>query len=245
MAKEVFAGGRKDKRRTRATTAIARAESALKAAQARKRELTFAVAAVNLAGARIGGYPAGLETDPDAIVALEEQAYVASPSHRTRNSLLAGLLFRAGRRLARTQPVYARMAEKTRLSTIDTILVGLAVNGERLPLRDAARQDSDVRRAVDLIREGYRADPEYEAGPSTWRLLRAFDPDEGTKMARTYLEDESAQLSLAIERRVEPVSASAALSACWAAEMAGKGANGRAILKEYADRGVALPIESP
>ncbi len=64
-------------------------------------------------------------------------------------------------------------------------------------------------------------------------------------MAQTYLEDESAQLFIAIARRVEPTSASVALSGFWAAEMAGKGSEGRAILKEYAARGVPLPIESP
>jgi predicted negative regulator of RcsB-dependent stress response len=244
MAKDVYAGGRKEERRTKATTAIARAESALEAARARKRDLTFAVAAANLAKARMDGYHAGLEADADAIVALAEEAHAAAPSYQTRHSLAACLLFRAGRRLAHAQPAYARMAERTRLSTSDRFLIGVAVNGED-PLRAAARQDSDVRRAVDRIREGYRLDPEYEADPWTWSLLHALDPQEGTKMARTYLEDESAQLSIAIERKVEPVSASAALSAFWAAEMAGKSADGRAILKEYAARGVPLPIESP
>ncbi len=86
--------------------------------------------------------------------------------------MVASLLFRAGRRLARTQPAYARMADKTRLSTSDIFLVGIAVNGEN-PLRDAARQDTDVRRAVNLIREGHRIDPEYEADTWTWSLLRA------------------------------------------------------------------------
>ena len=64
-------------------------------------------------------------------------------------------------------------------------------------------------------------------------------------MARTYLEDESAQLSVAIEHRVEPAPRRPPSVLFWAAEMAGKDADGRAILKEYAARGVPLPIESP
>ena len=121
-------------------------------------------------------------------------------------------------------------------------LVGVSLNGEN-PLRDAARQDSDVRRAVDLIRGAYRDAPEHEASPWAWSLLNAIDPDEGAKLAQTYLENEFAQLAQAIQQRVKPVSAATALSAFWAAEMVGKNADGPAILEAYAARGVPLPIE--
>ena len=138
---------------------------------------------------------------------------------------MAALLFRAGRRLARTQPAYARMAEKTRSSTTDSDLIGVALNGKD-PLRSAARQDPDVRRAVDLIREAYRDDPSYEATPWAWSLVRAFDPQEADRIAQTYLKDESAQLSRVIRSKLEPASASAALSLYWAAEMVGPNAGG-------------------
>ena len=216
----------------------------MKLSRARKPDLTFAVAAANLANARINGYNAGLETDPNAVIALAEDAYAAAPSHATRKTLIDGLLFRAGHRLAQSQPAYARMAEKTRLSTSHAFLVGIALNGQD-PLRDTARQDSDVRRATDLIRAAYHDDPEYEAGPWTWSLLHAMEPEEGARMAQTYLSDESARLSRAMLHRVDPISASAALSLFWAAEMVGKDADAPAILKAYALRGVPLPIESP
>jgi tetratricopeptide (TPR) repeat protein len=241
-AKSLYAGDRKEQRRAAAIGAIRRAESARKAAKARRRDLTFAVAAAGLANGRMSGHHAGVETDADAVVSPAEEAHAAAPSYQTRGVLVDALLFRAGRRLARAQPAYARMAEKTRQSTTDADLIGVALNGED-PLRDAARQDPDVRRAVDLIRAAYRDDPDYEAVPWAWSLLRALDPQEGARMARTYLDNESAQLSRAIQKHLEPVSASAAMSLYWAAEMVGQDAGGADILKAYSARGVPLPIE--
>ena len=243
-AKSIYAGGRKEQRRTAAAGAIRRAEAALKSARARSRDVTFAIAATRLANARMSGHHAGVETDADGVVALAEEAHAAAPSYQTRSVLMAALLFRAGRWLARTQPAYARMADKTRSSTTDSDLIGVALNGED-PLRTAARQDPDVRRAVDLIREAYRDDPSYEATPWTWSLVRAFDPQVADRMAQTYLKDESAQLSRVIRSKLEPASASAALSLYWAAEMVGPNAGGADILRAYAARGVPLPIDSP
>ena len=81
-AKSIYAGGRKEQRRTAAAGAIRRAETALKAARARSRDVTFAVAATRLANARMSGHYAGVETDADGIVALAEER---TPRHpRTR-----------------------------------------------------------------------------------------------------------------------------------------------------------------
>jgi hypothetical protein len=185
-----------------------------------------------------------VKADADAIVALAEDAHDAGPSYQTRSILMFALLFRASRRLADAHPSYARMAETNRLSTTDSDLIGVAINGAN-PLADAARKDPDVGRVVDLIREMYRDDPGYEAVPWTWNLLRAIDPQAAGKLAHTYLTNESAQISRTIQKRVEPASASAALSFYWAAEMVGENADGLAILKAYAARGVLLPIELP
>ena len=216
----------------------------MKRARARSRDITFAVAASGLASARMNGHFAGSEADADAIIGLAEEAYATAPSYQTRSVLMYALLFRAGRRLAQTQPSYARMAEKTRLSTTDSDLIGVALHGEN-PLREAALRDPDVRQAVTLIREAYREDPDYEAVPWCWSLLSAVDPDEGARMVQAYLKNESAQLSRAIQKRVEPASATAAMSLYWAAEMVGQNADGPAILRAYAARGVPLPIELP
>ncbi len=244
MAKDIYAGGRKDERRTKATSAIKRAEAALTAARARKPDRTFAAAAAGLGAARFAAFHVGLDADADAIVSLAESADASAPSHRTRGMMIASLLFRAGRRLARSQPAYAKMAEKTRLSTPDNYLIAIALHGAN-PLRDAARQDPDVRRAVDLIREAYHADPKYEADAWTWSLLVALDPDEGARMAQTYIKDESTRISREILQRIDPTSAPTALTLYWAAEMLGKPNDGRAILDAYAARGIPLPTPSP
>jgi hypothetical protein len=243
-AKDVDAGALEDQRRTAAAGTIARAESTLKAVRARKRDLTIAAAAANLARARLRGYCAGLDADADAILALAEEAFAASPSYGTRNLLVSALLIRAGRRLAQSQPAYARMVAKAGPATGHDLLIGIALNGEN-PLRDEARQDSDVRAAVNLIQGAYRDDPEYWACPWAWSLLHALYPAEAAKMAETYFANESAQFSRAVERQVKPRFVTTALSAFWAAEMVGKNADGPAILKAYAAQGVPLPFEPP
>jgi len=242
--RDYLAGKRDDEIRQRTTAEIARAEAALLAARANQRDLTVAVAATGAARNRIMGYAVGLDTDRDAIVTLAEEAYAIAPAHRVRSTLIAGLLFRASGRLARSQPAYATLEAKTRRSSGDASLIGIALGGDSA-LRDAASKDPDVRRAVDLIREAYRKDPKYEAGPWSWSMLRASHPQEAARMSETYLKDESSQITQAIKRRVEPCSASVPLNAYWTAEMKGKVADSRAVIEEYAARGVPLPIGSP
>ncbi len=246
QARENYAGGRQVQERTEATGAILRAAATFKAVLARKpkHDPTFALAANHLARTLMSGSYAGIAADPNTIVALAEEAHAASPSYGTRELVISTLLFRAGRRMAHTQPVYARMAEQTRFSTTDVDLIAVALNGPN-PLRDAARQDPDIRRAADLMRQIYRDDPEYEASPWTWSVIHALDPDEAAKIAQTSVQNEPAQITRAIQQRVEPVSASVALSVYWAAEMVGKNADGPSILGAYAARGVPLPIVSP
>lgn len=76
-------------------------------------------------------------------------------------------------------------------------------------------------------------------------MLRADHPPEAARMSETYLKDQSSQISRAIKRRVEPCSAAVPLNAYWVGEMQGKAADSRAIVKEYAARGVPLPIDPP
>ena len=190
------------------------------------------------------GYPLGLDTDRDAIVALAEEAYAAVPAQRVRGTLIAGLLFRAGGRLARSQPAYAKLEAKTRRSAGNAALIGVALGGDSA-LREAVSKDPDVRRAVDLIREAYRADPQNEAGAWSWSMLRASHQEEAAKLSETYLKDESNQISRAITRRVEPCAASVPLNAYWTAEMQGKVGDSRAVIEEYLARGVPLPIGPP
>ena len=109
--------------------------------------------------------------------------------------------------------------------------------GADSPLRNSASKNSGVRRAIDLIREVYRQDPEDEAGAWAWSLLRAVYPQDAARMAETYLKDESSQISRAINRRVEPCEASVPLSAYWVAQMQGKVPDSRLVIEEYTARG--------
>ena len=136
---DYFTGRRDDEIRKRATAEIARAEAALEAARAKKRDLTFAVAAATVVHKRITGYPLGLDTDRDAIVSGAEQAYAAAPAHAVRSTLIGALLFRAGGRLAHSQPAYAKLEAKARRSAGDAALIGFALGGDSA-LREAAQR---------------------------------------------------------------------------------------------------------
>jgi hypothetical protein len=242
--REYLSGSRDDELHKRATANFARDQATLDAARAKKHQPTFAAAAAGAVRNRYSSYAIGLDADRDAAVALAEEAYAAAPSYGSRSALITSLLFRAGGRLARSQPAYAKLEAKTRRSTGDAYLIGFVLGADS-PVREAASIDPDVRRAIDLVREAYRQDPQDEASAWAWSLLRAVYPQDAAKMAETYLKDESSQISRAIKRRVEPCDASVPLNAYWVAQMQGKVPDSRPVIEEYAARGVPLPVEAP
>ena len=74
-------------------------------------------------------------------------------------------------------------------------------------------------------------------------MLRGADPAAAARLAEALKRDELGKVERAIERQLSPLSASDALQACWALQAEGKEAEGLAILKECARRGVPLPFD--
>ena len=245
MAKEIYAGGRKDESAPSATSRDRRAEAALKAAPGpqTRSDLRRGRRRPGQRSHRAATMPAW-KPMPTRSSPWRRRRTPRPPRTRPVTCLVAGLLFRAGRRLARTQPAYARMAEKTRLSTSDTLPGRYrAQRREPAPRRGAAGCRRPPGRRPDP--RGISPRPGVRGDPWTWSLLRGLIPMRPTGWPRPTSRTSPPSSPSPSSKGSNRSPRQSALSGYWAAEMAGKSADGRAILKEYAARGVPLPIESP
>jgi hypothetical protein len=214
---------------------------ALRKGAPRGAGVTFAVAASHLASTLTSIGEEGEAGDPERVVALAEEAHAAAPSAATHSALREALLYRASRALARQVPAYQQMATRTRRSLGASYLIAAALSREG-PARAAALRNADVQRALQLVRESNERFPD-DPGEWSWAMLRAAHPEDAAKLAAALTKDELHEVKRAVDRKLSPVSATAALQAYWAAQMAGKDAEGRAALKAAAARGVPLPFD--
>jgi hypothetical protein len=228
------------KRRDEMHASVHRQEAILSAARS-KGGVTFAVAASKLAALKAGGPELGLEADAGEMVRLAEEAHAAAPSQATRQALVAVLLFRADRTLARQEPAYAAMAGRSQRALSAGYLIA-DVLGQTGPVRERARKDPDVQRVVELVREEGQICPQ-DVGPWGWALLRGGNPGEADRAGQVVLADTVSQVQRALRQRLEPLSAAAAFQAYWAAQIAGKEAEGREALRNCAAHGVPLPFD--
>jgi tetratricopeptide (TPR) repeat protein len=235
--KEYWAGKTDAKKQTEAKNSLTRHEAVL--AEARKvGGATFAAAACDLIHTQIANDALVPVTDSDVLVRLAEEAHAAAPSLATEETLFSTLVFRAHRNLAKSQPAYKALAEKTQRSLGSSLLT--FVLGGKSPLADKALADPDVRRAQALKLEQLRAFPD-EQGPATWAFLRGANPQEAAQVAKRTLHDALAESERAIEMVVYPLEANTWLNSYWTLQMAGKESEAAALLKRGAEKGVPLP----
>ena len=203
--------------------------------------VTFAVAASHLASTLRSIGQDGPAGDPERVVALAEEAYAAAPSVATHTGLRDALLYRASRALARQEPDYKQMEARARRALGARYLIAVALSREG-KAREAALRNPDVQRALKLVREDNDRLPD-DPDEWSWAMLRATDPDAAAKIAAGLNKDETQRAKRAVGLKLAPVSANAAFTAYWGAQMAGKEAEGRAALKAIAARGVPLPFD--
>ena len=198
--------------------------------------VTFAIGASTLAVLLMQDEPA----NPDRVVQLSEEANAAAPSRATRSGLVSALLFRAHQRLIKQNPDYAGMVQRSRHLLGAGYLVALALErGGKL--RAAVLADKDFGRACDLLKEQSAAFPN---DPNPWAcvLLQGTHPAEAARAIGALKKDEAGRLSRSIALKLSPTSASAALEVYWELKLEGKEAEGKAVLKACAGRGVPLPF---
>jgi hypothetical protein len=111
------------------------------------------------------------------------------------------------------------------------------------PPRDHCLANPDVQRGIQLLREGSTAFPD-EPSAWTWAFLRATNPDEAGQLAAAVKANDLGTLHREIQLRVSPADTGVALRTYWALQLAGKEAEGLAVLKRCASLGVPLPIET-
>ena len=74
-------------------------------------------------------------------------------------------------------------------------------------------------------------------------MLNALHPRAGARLTEALRQSEAERLLRAIQLKLSPTSATAALGSYWALKLEGKEAEGRAILKACAAHGVPLPLD--
>src|SRR5262249_6958178 len=108
--------------------------------------------------------------------------------------------------------------------------------------RDAALANSDVKRALELIRTSCAQFPD-ESSEWDWAMLRAAHPEDAARIAEDLKKNELTRLERALAARLSPPSTVKALQECWALEAAGKSGEAREALKRFAADGVPLPFD--
>lgn len=238
-AREYFAGQKDEMIRKESAGQMARLAKVVKETEAGRRGLTYAVAAAELAEMQMRLDMAGQAVNADEVVTLAEAAHAAAPSDGTRRRLELALLFRAGRTLAKNDPAYAALASRTHrtLEPKDQVAVTLMKTGKP---RQTVLDNADVKRVVELVRQSRQ---QFPGDPSkwAWAILRAVDNGEAEQLAKVIRADRLEAVLQALDVKLSPYSAATALRAYWSRQVAGDEAAGRAILKQFAARGVPMP----
>jgi tetratricopeptide (TPR) repeat protein len=207
------------------------------------RGTTFAVVATRLASALTRGDQLGEEVDAARLVRLAEEAHAAAPSRATREALIDALLFRAHRQLIIAKPAYARMAMRARRSLRPRNLVALVLSGKE-ELCKTAQGLPDVQRAAGLVKEEVETFPDE---PTPWAcvVLQATHPETAARARVALGKDEVGRLTRALALELSPVNLDAAIEEFWALKLAGKEAEGQAVLGRCAALGIPTPFDIP
>jgi tetratricopeptide (TPR) repeat protein len=239
-ARERQSGEHDSRDRANWTAAIKREEAVVAHARSAGRQPTLACAIGTLVVYRLGALSLGVASDRDALVALADEAYRGSPSVSSRHVLIEALLERAEARIAKSHPEYAKVVDRTRRSvgSGDRIAALIPVDG---PLNRTIADDPDTRLAAELIRIDAEKRPKG-AGAFDWAMLRVFDPEAASRVARAYAANEVDRLAREVRGQIDPYSSHAALVAYWTHTMAGRKSDADGVVRAYTARGLPLPI---
>jgi len=220
---------------------LAALEGRVEAARAAGPGPTLALALLQLADARLGGYYYGQAVDADGAVALAEEAWSLHPSASARWVLVHTLLHRALEGVARERPALQGMREATRrsLGAADVVIAALA--GGEEPLRAAHAADADVQRAAALEAKLLEVDP-LQVSVRDWALLEGVGAEAAADAAAAVREDEVGRLRRIAAFRLAPLDAGGALALWLQRLLDGDPEGGRAFLAEAAEKGIPLPF---
>jgi hypothetical protein len=238
--RDFLAGKDDEKYRKNLQTGHARREAVLQAARKGKGGVTLAVAATQLAAAKMGMAELDMPVNADESVALAEEAHAAAPSSTTHATLIGALLQRAHRTLVKQEPAYAQWATRMKRALGPSHILAVAVTRDE-KARAAALANKDVQRVLPMLKEQFARFPDA-ASEQAWVFLKAAGDPAAAALAKT-LQSEYEQVERALNVKLSPHSTATALQAYWGFQAAGEEAKGIELLKQYAARGVPLPFD--
>jgi hypothetical protein len=240
---ENYSGKKDDTMKSQALSALKYVESNLPVARA-KGGPTFAVAVSHVIGARVAAATYGIAADPNAMVALTEEAFASSHSLASRWNMIDALLLRGTDRMASSNQKFAALRDRSRRAVSPTQLIGVTLSLDG-PLKELALKDPDINRALDLLHESYAACPRYTSGPHSWALFRSKYPDAAAAVAKLYLMKDTDMLEDEIRARLRPYDSTVSLKAYWRARIENKENEALEIVKDAKAKGIPLPIDAP
>jgi tetratricopeptide (TPR) repeat protein len=236
-----FYGGKSDaKYRPEVSTLVSRTEAAYHNARSSNPGHTLAAAAALHAKGKLLGTRVGVDTDPDAVVALAEEAHAAAPSQGTRAVLIAALLHRAGTNAAKHDPEFAELAACCRRELDPGVLLAARIVQGDSPC-EGPRRDSDVMRSAALIQDTATSIPEAPS-PLEWALLAATRPEHGN-VARQALFRVESEFVESIRLRLDPWNLGTALNAWCRLRLLDRPVDADLVIRRCAGRGVPLPYD--
>jgi tetratricopeptide (TPR) repeat protein len=239
---EIYEGKKDEKLRKELTDAIERSREILEAVRKKdNRNVTFAVAATYLVGAKLALEGVGLPVPADEVVSLAEEAHAAAPSWSTQSTLEMALLARASQALEKEEPAYADMVKRAQRVLGSRYLLAVALSREG-KARDAALRNKDVKRVLELVLDDRAKFPE-SPNVWAWAMLRSAHPDEAAKVAKLLAKDADDEIDRKLGMKLSNVDAATAFGHAWSLQAAGKDDQAREVLKKLAARGVPLPFD--
>lgn len=204
-----------------------------------KEAMTWVVTAGTYIQTCLAAHAIGNPIELEPLFRMAQQAYAMAPSNGTSSILSTMHLYRAFERLAAANPAFKEGQERNSRVMSRTQYFALAL--EQIPaLRDPARQDPDVKAALDLMREQDRKFPKH---PSAWKwaVCKYLDPEEAEVIAKDLHADPISPIAQDVREMIYPMSGNHALYGLWLRRVLGQEGEGLALYEACRKRGVPLP----
>jgi hypothetical protein len=233
---EAYSGKKDDASRAEIDVVVKKFEKQVAANPAGKRAESICCA--YLSTWLMAGRTVGAPYDTDRVVKLAERAYAAEISQQSRSCLLNALMTRALLAVEKQDAQFEALCKKfERMIATNRILAYALAQGGKT--RDTILQNADIKRALELMKEDGKAQPDSREGWE-WPFFSTTDPAEAQAIA-TALKAERVRLLTALSLLINNVDTGEALDAYFENLAAGDEAAGRKILQEFSARGAPVP----
>lgn len=204
--------------------------------------VTFAYAVGAYVHVSVAAWDVGADIDSNELVSLAEEAFNASASRGTRQTLRIVLCQRAVDQLSAADPAFARFAEPCKRSLDAHEIIALALApGHRF--FSMTSQHPDVQRVLAMIETfGQRYD---NWNTWHWAMLRSTRPALAQQAASSVKTDETDRLTSKVTQALYGINAQYALADIWEAKIDGDREAVKAIIDRLLRNNIPVPPVSP